>query len=75
MIIKLWLLEINHKPCFPKGEVHPLKNPCLISFWKIFFMSILFQLLMGFNKTKSTIVLEAARQLQHGFLFRKHQEF
>lgn len=31
--LKLWLLEVNHGPCFPKAEDHPLQIPLYNVFW------------------------------------------
>lgn len=32
--LKLWLLEINHAPCFPKDENHPLQEHLYKEFWE-----------------------------------------
>lgn len=32
--LKLWLLEINHGPCFPKQENHPLQEYLYNDFWQ-----------------------------------------
>ena len=31
---KLWLLEINHGPCFPTSETHPLFDVLYSNFWR-----------------------------------------
>lgn len=31
--LKLWLLEVNHGPCFPKESLHPLQQPLYQDFW------------------------------------------
>lgn len=33
---KLWLLEANHGPCFPKDTSHPLQNELYEPFWNAF---------------------------------------
>ena len=44
---KLWLLEINHKPCFPKGEAHPLKKPLFNKFWEDIFHEYIIPIING----------------------------
>lgn len=31
---KVWLLEVNHCPCFPVEETHPLQTPLYHAFWQ-----------------------------------------
>ena len=44
---KLWLLEINHRPCFPKDEPHPLKEPLFNQFWEDIFNKYVKKLLFS----------------------------
>lgn len=46
---KLWLLEINHKPCFPKGEFHPLKKPLFNKFWEDIFNKYIMSIINGIS--------------------------
>jgi hypothetical protein len=32
--LRLWLLEVNHGPCFPKSEHHPLQDYLYRDFWQ-----------------------------------------
>ena len=35
--LKLWLLEVNHAPCFPKDEQHILQHHLYDQFWETLF--------------------------------------
>ncbi len=46
---KLWLLEINHRPCFPKGGPHSLKKPLFNQFWEDIFNKYVMPIINGIS--------------------------
>ena len=49
---RLWLLECNHGPCFPKLDEHPLQAPLYHRFWRELINMFVAPILDGVSRKK-----------------------